>query len=145
MDVYQYITANYPVQARKLLIKYGYNPPKMIVMPEYLRSAVASKKMPFFREMMELHPDKDVILELFSNPSNSLHASFDGPGISDRPDTSGCKCGSCQKNSYANADGNASNNNNQASDATKLAMQTNTIIIASAFLLAFALIAPKMK
>jgi len=88
---------------------------------------VAQEGEPALRSIVEMHPDKDIILEAFQTE---------------------------QKNNFLGADGLsglgliAENNRNQLaqqnnSDSTKLAMQTNALVIVAAIIVAAAIITNK--
>jgi uncharacterized ferredoxin-like protein len=92
-----------------------------------LNELVANEGENALRKVMDVHPDKDLILELFSNKEK---------------EHKGCSCGSCGHKQmaemhYLNASGAQST---QAVSSTTLAHQTNVILVVSALFIATALI-----
>lgn len=100
-----------------------------------LRQLVAYEGESAFKDIMEGHPDKDVILELYGK-SGSLHA--DG----DTDMGHGCNCRNCRNKhmppayNYLNASGDTQHTNN-------LMSITNVSIIAASLLLSVAIIMRK--
>lgn len=124
MSVYQYVAENNPANAERILDSFGYtiaNTPDM-----GLSQLVAKVGEPALKKVMESHPDKEIILEMFSNK------------ISDKPS---CGCKSCNHNNenFLNASGNMPVPNQPKSQDT-MANQTNVIILVSALFISVALI-----
>ena len=125
--MYDYIAKTNPVGARQVIESHGYKVVNPRSMGGNLRMLVAQEGEPALRSIVELHPDKDIIMEVFEAD---------------------------KKNSFMNADGLsglgliAENNRNQMaqqnnSDSTKLAMQTNALVIVAAIIIAAAIITNK--
>jgi len=94
-----------------------------------LRELVANVGEPALVKVLENHPDKDVILEVFQSTEKK---------------ESGCGCGgNCgkAKNAYFNASGTDDTQQKQASVA--FYNQLNTLVLAGAFVVALALITKK--
>ena len=130
MNFYEYIAKTNPSGAKKVINEFGYRVVDGRRMGENLRMLVAQEGEPALRAIAEMHPDKELLLEVF--------APKDGD------------CG-CKKKgeSFLGADGVLSsavlsNNQQQAqSDSTKLAMQTNAMLIAATIIIASAIIVSK--
>jgi len=130
MNFYEYIAKTNPNGSKKVINEFGYRVVDGRRMGENLRMLVAQEGEPALRAIAEMHPDKELLLEVF--------APKDGD------------CG-CKKKgeSFMGADGVLtsavlSNNQQQAqSDSTKLAMQTNAMLIAATIIIAAAIIVSK--
>ena len=131
MNFYEYIAKTNPSGAKKVINEFGYRVVDGRRMGENLRMLVAQEGEPALRAIAEMHPDKELLLEVF--------APKDGD------------CG-CKKKgeSFMGADGVLSSavlSNNQQqqaqSDSTKLAMQTNAMLIAATIIIASAIIVSK--
>jgi hypothetical protein len=131
MNFYEYIAKTNPMGSKMVIQQFGYRVVDGKRMGENLRMLVAQEGEPALRAIAELHPDKDLILEVF--------APKDGD------------CG-CKKKgeSFLGADGTLASavlgNNQQQqqqSDSTKLAMQTNAMLIAATIIIAAAIIVNK--
>ena len=130
MNFYEYIAKANPVGAKSVIQQFGYRVVDGRRMGDNLRMLVAQEGEPALRAIAELHPDKDLILDVF--------APKDGD------------CG-CKKKgeSFLGADATLTSavlgNNQQQmqSDSTKLAMQTNAMLIAATIIIAAAIIVSK--
>jgi hypothetical protein len=132
MSVYNYIAESNPYFAKGICHKYGYettNVRSKADLGQCLKRLVANEGEPAFRDIMENHPDKDVIIEMFSNSKKADNFSnMDGNG------NRGCGCSSCNnkpKDHYMYADGSSSNNTNSL---------TSVALIGASLLLAVAII-----
>ena len=66
MNVYHYIAENNPDAAFEVCKKYGYFQINSIdELANCLQNIVAQDGEGSFKEVMDLHPDKDVLIELF--------------------------------------------------------------------------------
>ena len=135
MTIYEYIARNNPTGAKRVIESFGYVVTQPKKMGDNLRMLVAQEGEPALREIAKLHPDRDLILEVFNEPKE------------EKPCT--CKDKKKEENFYG-ADATLSSavlaNNqqqNNASDSTKLAMQTNAMIIGATIIIAVALIVNK--
>jgi len=73
MNVYQNIAYNNPDAANEICKKYGYYQVENVDELAYcLQKIVADEGESAFAEIMNLHPDKDVILELFEKKSEPV-------------------------------------------------------------------------
>ena len=116
--------------SKKVIQEFGYRVVDGRRMGENLRMLVAQEGEPALRASAELHPDKELLLDVFA------------------PKDGDCGCKK-KSESFMGADGLLSSavlNNNQQqaqSDSTKLAMQTNTMLIAATIIIAAAIIVSK--
>jgi hypothetical protein len=131
--VYDYIATNNPQGAKSLCESFGYQVTNPSTMSQNLKSLVNNEGEDALLSIMDMHPDKEFILEMFSNPTQKEDA---------KGKASDCGC----KN---NIEGmphllehflNASGRTNDNSEAKALATNTNTIIFASCLVLAVAII-----
>jgi hypothetical protein len=125
VNVYQYIAYSTPDAAYDICKKYGYYDLRCEEDLAYcLQSIVARKGESAFQEIMEIHPDKGAILELFEKPT-----PLPTPIPLQMPE----KDCSCMKN----ADGSNSSN------ASNIASQTNLMILAAAIVVSISIISMK--
>ena len=138
MNVYEYVAESNPQIAEQIMNSFNYD---VINAPDMgLGQLVDKVGEPALQKVMENHPDKNIILEMFSKTDDNKES---------------CSCDSCknknQKNneylSYLNATGNnavPSATVTPATDSTTnthlLANQTNVILVVSALFIATALI-----
>ena len=134
MNVYQYVASNDPKGAEQIINSFGYDVVDKTYLGKSLSELVAEVQEPAFRKIMEKHPDKNVILELFGTENETK---------------SECNCSSCKnkKNDhYMNASGSESStiqqtaNNSLNTTSTTLAHQTNVILVVASLFIATALI-----
>ena len=123
MTIYEYIARNNPSGAKRVIESFGYVVTQPKKMGDNLRMLVAQEGEPALKAVVDLHPDKDLIMEVYGNQC-------------------GCKSG---KESFLGADGILqgavlSNNQQQTDSNNKMAMQTNTLIIALSLLVVAGLI-----
>jgi hypothetical protein len=124
MDVYKYVAESNPVMARGIIESFGYehaNTPDM-----GLSQLVAKVGEPALKKVMDNHPDKDVILELFSVD---------------------CNCKSNINNNremFLNANGGGEVvKEKENTSSSMIAQQTNAMILVSALFIFTALIIKK--
>jgi hypothetical protein len=125
MTIYEYIARNNPVGAKRTIESFGYKVVNPKSMGDNLRMLVAQEGEPALKAVVDLHPDKDLILEVYGND-----------------------CGCKDKENFLGADGILQSavlsNNQQQNDSTaKLAHQTNTLIVAVSLLVVAGLILKK--
>ncbi len=125
--VYDYIANNNPQGAKDLCETYGYRVTNPNSMSQNLKTLVNNEGKDALESMMDLHPDKEIILQYFSMPTPKEDKSDCGclnnintPQVLER---------------FLNASGKQDN-----SEAKALATNTNTIIFASCLVLAVAII-----
>lgn len=126
-SVYDYIAKNNPQGAKTVCESFGYQVTNVHSMSQNLKDLVNNEGENALVEIMELHPDKDIILDYFA------------PKVEEKKESD---CGCKDKmgtphllEHFINASGRQDN-----SEARALATNTNTIIFASALVLAVAII-----
>lgn len=131
MDLYTYIASSNPYQAKAILHKYGYSIKDVRTESDLgscLKQLVAYEGEDAFNDVLENHPDKNVLLEKSLLEKKQDYKNFDG-------DKHHCNCG-CNDRRYMNFGGDNTN-------AIKPTNQVGIFIIASALLLATAIIVKK--
>jgi len=123
MTIYEYIAKNNPMGAKRVIESFGYVVTQPKKMGDNLRMLVAQEGEPALKAVVDLHPDKDLILEVFGN-SQTVKATGE---------------------SFFGADGLLQsavlNNNQQQNDSNnKMVLQTNTLIVALSLLVVAGLI-----
>jgi hypothetical protein len=129
MDIYTYVASSNPYQAKAIIHKYGYSAKNVKDNGDLgicLKKVVAYEGENAFNDVLDSHPDKNVLIEKFSS-ENKKEANFSN--------ANGCGCKSHDMQ-YMNFVGNE----NQNKSSTK---EIGIIIIASALLLASAIIVKK--
>jgi len=126
--VYDYIAKSNPQGAKDLCEAYGYRVTNPNSMSQNLKVLINNEGQDALESMMDLHPDKEIILEYFSKPTLK------------EDKTSNCGCLNNINTPqvlerFLNASGRQEN-----SEAKALALNTNTIIFASCLVLAVAII-----
>jgi hypothetical protein len=133
MSDFNDIARRNPKGAEMVITSFGYEIIDRRDLGRSLNELVASEGERALRKVMEVHPDKDLILELFS---------------SNKKEQKSCSCGSCMNKNmsgmeYFNASGLQATQATQASQnasSNTLAHQTNAILVVSALFIATALI-----
>ena len=74
VTVYHYIADNSPKLAKQIIESFGYRVVDQRQMGNNLQQLVANEGEDALKMILEAHPDKDVILELFSEKQKSCHA-----------------------------------------------------------------------
>ena len=135
MNVYQNIAYNNPDAANEICKKYGYYQVENIDELAYcLQKIVADDGENSFLEIMNLHPDKDVITEIFAKSVTPAEVNKVVPQpqiILQEPKT---EC-SCNK---LNATGDT-----QTQEKHSIVTQTNTYILLGALIVSMAIISMK--
>ena len=134
MTVYSYISQNNPDGAYEICKKYGYFDVQTLDELSYcLQDIVSTKSEEGLSDVLSIHPEKDVILELYqvkveteptSESIKPLQTSMPTPII---PETSDCSC----NNNTKNADG---------TQVSSVVNQTNTYILVGALIVSIAII-----
>jgi hypothetical protein len=83
MNLYQYVASNNPYTAKNIIESFGYEVTDKTQMGENLRYLVAMEGEPALERIMAEHPEKDVILEMFSK-KESQHTSCDCKSCKDK-------------------------------------------------------------
>ena len=126
MNVYTYIVECNPNEAYEICKKYGFfNIQSTEEMAKCLETIIANEGEDAFKEMMELHPDKEVIVELFSQKKNDEPQPVAAPVLVEAP-------------KQVSADGSVN-----ATGQNGLVNQTNTYILVAALIISVAIISMK--
>ena len=122
MNLYQRVATANPSGARNVIQKYGYEI-RTKNLSQALRMLVGAEGEPALRDIVAIHPDKDLILECYGDVKKDDHKHDD------------CKCKEANKHEqgYLNAAG-------QLTEAQKETQLTNTFLIVSAVMILGALI-----
>jgi len=143
MNVYEYVADSNPRVAEQIMNSFNYDVINSSDMG--LSQLVDKVGEPALQKVMENHPDKDIILELFSKKEDEK--------------SRGCNCDCCRNKNrnnddylnYLNVTGNgtvapvppATTPNDASVNTHLLANQTNVILVVSALFIATALILKK--
>lgn len=135
MDVYSYIAGQNPDGVVRTINSFGYDVVSSSNLGRSASELVSSVGEPALKKLMELHPDKDILVELFASKEPSTMGSS-------------CGCPNCSKGQhghYYNASGPEENKPKEASTGTSSSMahQTNIILVVSALFIATALLVKK--
>lgn len=130
MSDYNDIAKRNPQGSVAVISSFGYEILDRSNLGQSLNELIAQEGEPALRKVMEIHPDKDVILELFgTNVTNE--------------DKKDCGCSSCKNKHkernehYMNATGNEAVT---GTNSMTLAHQTNVILVVATLFIATALI-----
>lgn len=127
MDVYKYVAENNPMVAQGIIESFGYehaNTPDM-----GLSQLVAKVGEPALKKIMDNHPDKEIILEMFSSETKNSGC--------------GCGCGGKRHEGFLNASGAEVPKEKDNSSSNMIAQQTNAMILVSALFIFTALMIKK--
>ena len=121
MSVYQYVADSDPRGTQRLIESFGYEITDQRNLGRSLSELVSSVGEPALKKVIDLHPDKDIILEY---------------NVSVMPKTNSCGCSSCKSKGGHDKYMNMSGNDNFAdtgvvntNNTNILAHQTNTILV----------------
>jgi len=133
MSVYQYVAQSDPRGTQRLIESFGYEITNQSDLGRSLSELVSNVGEPALKKVIDLHPDKDIILEY---------------NTSSKPEVSSCNCSSCKAKSghyekYMNADGNNATTTNTKDGNTILAHQTNTILVIATLVIVASLMLKK--
>lgn len=142
MNVFKYVAESNPNGAVQIINSFGYDVTSTSDLGKSLSELVAEVGESAFKKVMDNHPDKDVILELYGSNDTK-----------DKEDKS-CGCDSCRNRTmmndhlqYLNVTGSGKFADEKSSNSTTnthlLANQTNVILVVSALFIATALILKK--
>lgn len=147
--IYQYIAQSDPYFAVEICKKYGYTVPPVRNARELgglLQELVTIEGEQAFIDIMDKHPDKELILEMYGPDEKKevVHAAADGnPDCGCKKKQSGCgckKCG-CQEEKHFNATGpdqTAVQNSHMITGT-----QTGIVILSCAMIIALAIMSKK--
>jgi hypothetical protein len=137
MNVYLYIAENKPDEAYEICKKYGYfNINSIEELADCLKNIVAEKGQDSFEEILNIHPEKEVILEIFDKKKvvdtkpieEVIQLMFD----KNKPVEKDCGC-------MKSADASPSS----PSSPSPVVSQTNTYILAGALIVSLAILSMK--
>lgn len=126
--VYDYVAINNPQGAKQICEAFGYRVTNSRDMSQNLKTLVNNEGEEAVRMIMDYHPDKDIILDFFGTKKQEQQATNFGFQNNDNTAVRAIE-------QFLNANGRQEN-----SEARTLATNTNTIIFASALVLAVAII-----
>jgi hypothetical protein len=127
MNVYHYIAESNPDAANEVCKKYGYFQINSIdELANCLQGIVAQEGEKGLKDVMTLHPDKDVLIELFDKKKDSTPIPVVMPQPPVVANADGCAC-----NKNANADGTT---------PSSLVNQTNMYILFGAVIVSIAIL-----
>jgi len=125
--VYDYVAIKNPQGAKQICEAFGYRVTNSRDMSQNLKTLVNNEGEEAIKMIMDFHPDKEIILDYFGTPKTEQK-------------TTSCGCPTKDNTArtieqFLNVNGRQEN-----SEARALATNTNTIIFASALVLAVAII-----
>ena len=123
MNLYQIVAIANPKEAKSVINQFGYEI-RTNNLPQALRMLVSSEGEPALRAIVNIHPDKDLILECFAEDKSSI-----------RKDEN--------QSSTSNSDVFLNVVGQQLTEAQKSTQLTNTFLIASTLIILTALILKK--
>jgi hypothetical protein len=139
MNVYLYIAENNPDEAYEICKKYGYfNINSIEELADALKSIVAEQGQDSLEEILNIHPEKEVILEIFDKKKvidtkpfeEVMQSMFD----KNKPVVEKQDCG-CMKSADATP--------SAASAPSAVVNQTNTYILVGALIVSIAILSMK--
>ena len=126
MSVYQYVADNDPRGAEMIINSFGYEVTDRTNLGQSLTELVSQVGEPALKKVMEHHPDKDLILEIFA----------------EKPSSCGCGCNKGKQEKFLNIEG-AEVAKEKESSTNMIAQQTNVMILVSALFIFTALMIKK--
>ena len=125
MDIYNYVAGSNPLGSQSIINSFGYKVVNKNDMGGNLKSLVAKEGEPALKMVMDNHPDKEVILEMYS-----LSAKDDS-----------CGCEKCKESKVIEKFLNA--NGTEQSEAKKSDTNFSLVFLAGILALSFAIISKK--
>lgn len=131
-DIFEYVAVNNPYGAKQIMNKYGYDPVNVqteVDMGDLLRQCVATVGEPALKDVLSLHPDRELLAE-------DIVAEMKPESTTGN--TGGCGCGGCSKKVGKSVAQEYINNMQQN---TGLSLQQgNLFLIGAALILAVAIV-----
>lgn len=124
MNVYDYVASSNPSESRNIITSFGYKI-KGSNMGQNLKQLVALEGEPALKMVMESHPDKEVILEMFQTESKEK------------------ECEVCKERDLFDRFLNATGGESKVSEAKKSENNFNVVFLAGAMLISFAILSTK--
>lgn len=130
MTIYDYVAQSNPQASANLIRSFGYDMYSGSNLADNLRELVAQNGESALVAVLDIHPDKDVIIEAFSKKDDTLGC--------------GCKKGACKckREGFLNASGAEETARAEMAHHTST-QQSNTFILVAALLLSVAIITKK--
>jgi hypothetical protein len=147
MNLYTYVANNNPSMAKAICHKYGYKISGVQTKDDLgvvLEQLVSKEGEPALKDIVLNHPDREIIIEFENRDKSESNLNFQASPNCPRCGRSATSC-LCQKQygSYANYIGEENNTIETKASNSSLVSQTNTFLLASAFLLGVAIISRK--
>jgi len=147
MNLYCYVANHNPSMAKAICHKYGYKISGVKTKDDLgvvLEQLVAKEGEPALKDIVHNHPDRDIIIEFEGKDKAESSLSFNGVSTCPRCARSGESC-VCKKQyaNYVNYIGEDNQVQTKQTTNASLVSQTNTFLLASAFLLGVAIISRK--
>jgi hypothetical protein len=131
MSVYKYVAESNPTGTRNLIESFGYEITDKRDLGRSLSELVNNEGEPALKKIMDIHPDKNIILEY---------------NVTDKANNSSCNCDTCKAkhnhSNYMNATGpeNSVSTNSNTTNTHLIANQTNVILVVATIFIVGALI-----
>jgi len=138
--MYEYVALNNPQGALNLLNSYGLRIRDQRNLGASLRKLVAQEGEPALRKIAELHPDKELLIDVYSNADGGCGC---GGNKSMGKELMSDFLGADAVLSSANVNASANAQIHSASESSKLGMQTNAFLIVATMIIALAIITRK--
>lgn len=126
MNVYDYVAVSNPTASKDIINSFGYQIKRKSNMGSNLKHLVAVEGEPALKMILENHPDKDVLLEIYGTPKGT-HVN--------------CGCDSCKEGRIVEKFLNA--NGNGVTDAKKAENNFSLVFLAGVLALSIAIISKK--
>jgi hypothetical protein len=140
--MYEYVAYNNPQGALNLLNSYGLRIRDQRNLGASLRKLVAQEGEPALRKIAELHPDKELLMDVYSNADGGCGCGCGGNKSMGKELMSDF-LGADAVLSSANITSSANAQMHSASESSKLGMQTNAFLIVATMIIALAIITRK--
>lgn len=148
MNLYTYVANNNPSMAKAICHKYGYKITGVQSKDDLgvvLEQLVSKEGEPALKDIVLNHPDRDIIIEFNDRDKQESNINYMGnpnycPRCGRTPQSCTCKQ---QYSNYVNYIGEDKDVNVKQTRNENLVSQTNTFLLASAFLLGVAIISRK--
>lgn len=129
MNVYHYIAENNPDAANELCKKYGYFQINSLdELANCLQHIVATDGEKSLKEVMALHPDKDILIEIFEKKKDDVTPLVEvAPVLKGADGSTGCGC-----NKSAGADASVTTSQTSTVNKTDLYILGGAIIFSMA-------------
>lgn len=127
MDIYNYVAGTNPQGAKQIIESFGYKVKNRHNMGGNLKELVKNEGEPALKMILDNHPDKDVILEVFSPIKEGKHYQ--------------CQCDACKEKRLI--DKFISANGNPPTEAKKIDDNFSIVFLAGVVALSIAIMSKK--